>query len=179
MLDLGITLNIAISLAATYLLLSIIASAFEEMSAGMLNSRGRGLKRMLGNLLGDPELVGLAKRFYAHRLIAGLTPSAASVPILSALIPSRLPSYIPKEIFADVICDILQTGNGFSTGQMEPGLAALWRKTAPDVAAFRAHVMDWFAAATDRQSGAYKRSVQRYLFVYGLITAACLNADTI
>lgn len=37
----------------------------------------------------------------------------------------------------------------------------------------------WFNNAMDRVSGAYKRSVQGWLFVLGLLIAACMNADTI
>lgn len=37
----------------------------------------------------------------------------------------------------------------------------------------------WFNNSMDRVSGAYKRSVQGWLFVIGLLIASCSNADTI
>ncbi|HEU4882180.1 MAG TPA: hypothetical protein VFT45_08045 [Longimicrobium sp.] len=37
----------------------------------------------------------------------------------------------------------------------------------------------WFNNAMDRVSGAYKRTTQGWLFVLGLLIAACMNADTI
>jgi hypothetical protein len=37
----------------------------------------------------------------------------------------------------------------------------------------------WFNNAMDRVSGAYKRTAQGWLFVLGLLIAACMNADTI
>lgn len=37
----------------------------------------------------------------------------------------------------------------------------------------------WFNHSMDRVSGAYKRAVQGWLFVIGVLIASCLNADTI
>ena len=37
----------------------------------------------------------------------------------------------------------------------------------------------WFNNAMDRVSGAYKRTVQGWLFVLGVVIATCMNADTI
>lgn len=37
----------------------------------------------------------------------------------------------------------------------------------------------WFNNAMDRVSGAYKRTIQGWLFIIGLVLSSCMNADTI
>ncbi|WP_300299689.1 hypothetical protein [Ferrovibrio sp.] len=184
-MDIGIVLNVVVSLVFLYLLLSMMASVLEEIIAGAWNSRGQGLRQTIGHLLGDPRLAGLAGRLYAHPLIAGLIRPGLDYPSLrwlAWLLPflrARQPSYIEPEIFADALTDILRRAGAFVSGNMQPALAALWADAKGDEATFRARLLDWYRAGTDRQSGIYKRSAQRWLFFYGLALAVMLNVDTL
>lgn len=184
-MDLGTILNVAISLGFLFLLMSMIASTVQELVAGMWNSRGRHLQQAIGQMLGDPALQRLAGGFYRHPLIAGLLPPGTDCKrfawlrrLLPFLVP-RLPSYIAPATFADAITDILKQDGALRTGNMQPALAALWRAAAADEAKFRTAIADWYTAATQRQTGRFKRSVQRWLFAYGLLAAIFLNVDTL
>lgn len=186
-------LNLAIGLTYVYLLLSLVASAVAEFIAGYWNLRGTGLKASIQHWLDDPNGIGLAGALYDHKLIAGLIKPGMDKPALSWitwLIPSvsaRLPSYIPKETIADALIDILDRGNAFKTGEMQPGLAALWRSAQKSAGtdaqaalkSFRDQVMKWFDDAVSRQSENYTRRSQYRLFFIGLAIAIALNADTL
>lgn len=184
-MDIETILNIAISLVFLYLLLSLMTSAFEELVAGAWNTRGQGLRKAIGQMLGDPELKGLAKSFYAHPLIDGLVRTGWDIRWLSWLHPlfpmlrARQPSYIEPAMFADTLLDILRRSNSLVTGNMQAALAALWSNAKQDETIFRTSLIDWYKASTDRQSGLYKRNAQRWLFLYGFVLAALLNIDTL
>lgn len=184
-MDIGNIANIAISLAFLFVVMSMIASTVQEMAAGMWNSRGRYLRHAIGQMFGDPAMTGLARDFYANPLIAGLLPPGTNLPRLAWLrrvlpfVVPRLPSYIPPATFADALTDMLERTGALQTGAMQPALAALWRTAAADKAAFKIRLAAWYTAATDRQSGRYKRNVQRTLFGYGLLAAVALNVDTL
>lgn len=184
-MSLDTLLNVVISLLFLFLLLSMIATVFQELVAGAWNSRGRGLKAAVSHLLGDPKGTGLASRFYAHKLVAGMAPPGIDwrrfrwLRRILPFVAPRLPSYLPKEIFADVLIDILKSHGALRTGNMQPGLRTLWRASGASEGVIRLKLLDWFEAMADRQSGIYKRSVQRRLFLYGLVVAAALNVDTI
>lgn len=184
-MDIGNALGAIVALAGVYLTLSLMASVAEEFVAGAWNSRGQRLHRAIGHLLGDPRGLGLAGAVYRHPLIAGLTRPGIDVVEgrwLGALLPflrARRPSYLPPALFADAICDILSTRGAFDTGSMAPALAAHWRAAAGDRKDFHARVAAWFTEAVGRESGAYKRSAQRALFVYGFALAMAFNVDSL
>lgn len=186
-------LNLAIGLTYVYLLLSLVASAVAEFISGYWNLRGTGLKASIRHWLDDPNGVGLAGALYDHKLIAGLIKPGMDKPSLNWiawLIPAvsaRLPSYIPKETIADALIDILDRDNAFKTGEMQPGLAALWRSAQKSAGtdaqaalkSFRDQVMKWFDDAVSRQSENYTRRSQYRLFGIGLAIAIALNADSL
>ncbi len=185
-MTIGTILGILIGLAFLYLVLSLLASMLQELAAGAWNTRGRGLQQSIAQLFDDPEMLGFARRVYGHPLVAGLVPpgiswfeSSVMARLLLPFFSKRLPSYIPKETFADVVIDLLRTGKAFETGLMQPALAALWRDSGKDFDKFRDKLMAWYGVGTDRQTGRYKRKTQRWLFFYGLVIAIALNADTL
>lgn len=184
-MDIGDALGAIIALAGVYLTLSLMASVAEEFVAGAWNSRGRRLRAAIGHLLGDPQGAGLAGALYRHPLIAGLTRPGLDLAgggLLGALLPflrARQPSYLPPAVFADALCDILSTHGAFDTGNMAPALAAHWRAAAGERQDFHARVAAWFTEATGRESGAYKRSAQRSLFLYGFALAIVFNVDSV
>lgn len=127
-------LDVAIGMAFIYLLLSLIASAIQELLSSLVETRSANLYNGIRSLLsGDTNLV---KLLYSHGLIAGLyknphqdfaglgrswcsrlrialqpiigirrlTPSGADEPTSDPLL---LPAYIPARTFALALMDLL------------------------------------------------------------------------
>lgn len=182
-MEIGNALNVVISLLFVYLLLSLLTSAFQEMVAGIGNSRGRGLCATVDRLLGQSAGKAFVARFFAHPLIAGLVdPGVRWLRWLRWLFPSlgdRLPSYIAPETFSQAVLDVLRQDGAFRGAGMHPALAALWRDAGQDLGVFREKVKVWFQGGADVQTGVHKRATQRRLLVYGFVIAAALNIDTI
>lgn len=164
-MDIGTTLNVVVSLFFLFLILNMIMSVFQEMVVGAWNSRGQGLKAAIGQLLGDPEFIGLAKGVYNHRLVAGLVQPGLDLPALGwirrllPVVSARLPSYIPKETFADAGLDIWRRGSSLANGSMQPAPAARWEAAGKDEAIFRVKLMDWYVSMHPRRW--LRRDVQR------------------
>jgi len=118
-------LNVAIGLALTFLLLSMLASAVQEALASLLNDRGKLLERaivqmldgiMLNNPLAPaailswlwaavrcqdrpqtrPAADGLGSQLLGHALLDGLSKGTQAA------------AYIPAEKFADALIDLLR-----------------------------------------------------------------------
>lgn len=90
-------LEIALGLALVYLLLAVICSTLNEWIAGILKLRAKTLQEGIANLLEDPEVKGLAKQFFAHPLVKGLTRQGKN----------SFPSYIPASTFTAALLDII------------------------------------------------------------------------
>jgi hypothetical protein len=95
-------LEVAIGVVFVYLFLSLICSAINEWIASLINKRGKNLFEGVKNLLNDPKFTGLAQQLYTHGLVDGISQEAANPDK-----PNRLPSYIPSNIFALAVLDIL------------------------------------------------------------------------
>ncbi|MEM7538715.1 MAG: hypothetical protein AAF639_41520 [Chloroflexota bacterium] len=93
----SITVEVAISLFFIYLLLSLICSAVNEWLSGILQLRAKTLREGIQNLLNDPTSEALAKDFYDHPLITGLSRQRGQ---------QSLPSYITSGTFVRVLLDI-------------------------------------------------------------------------
>lgn len=138
-------LDVAIGMAFIYLLLSLIASAVQELLSSLVETRSANLYNGIRSLLsGDTHLV---KLLYSHGLIAGLyknpnedfaglgrswcshlrtalqpiigirrlAPSAADEPTSDPLL---LPAYIPARTFALALMDILNQSKTGGSGIM-------------------------------------------------------------
>ncbi len=93
-------LDIAIGAVFLFLLLSVFATAINEIVFSFLNMRGRELLRGIATLLSDAQKTGLVTKIYNHGQIFGLfegdfDPSRRS----------KLPSYIPSKNFALALLD--------------------------------------------------------------------------
>lgn len=121
-------LNVAIGLALTFLLLSMLASAVQEALASMLNDRGKLLERAIVQMLDgimlnpgslstalrrllavvlcqerpqtEPPPDGLGAQLLGHALLDGLSKG------------TQAPAYIPAEKFADALIDLLRSRIG-------------------------------------------------------------------
>ena len=91
------TLEVILGMIFIFLLLSVICSTINEWIASSLNLRAKTMQSGIRRLLEDPDGKYLAKQFYDHPLIKGLSRDNQKV----------LPSYIPAETFTTVLMDLL------------------------------------------------------------------------
>src|SRR6516225_10247434 len=94
-------LGVVVGLILLYLLLSVLASAANEMVESVLKYRARYLERGLREMLGDPNGTTLVRALYEHPLIFGLFKGNYNPDS-----PGNLPSYIPAKTFALAITDL-------------------------------------------------------------------------
>jgi hypothetical protein len=183
-------LDVAIGMIFTYLLLSLICSAINELIEHRLKNRATDLEKGLCELLNDPDGSNLVKKVYDHGMVNGLfkgeyDPKAAD--------KSNLPSYIPSRNFALAILGLLVPASGAPSSmasfreaigkieniQVQNALAAMLSTAGEDVEKFRGSIESWFNSAMDRVSGWYKRRSQRILFFLGISAAAAMNVNSI
>jgi hypothetical protein len=186
-------LNVAIGIVFVYLLFSLIVSAANEVLQSILAKRKQylwdGIKELLQDRSSAPPADSASapsKQFSAHPLIAALSKGA-----------DGLPSYIPAELFATTLLDLIRSGalgrTSVSQGarQLEeliseignPGLqralVALLRESEGDLKSFKTNIENWFNSAMDRVSGWYKRYTQYCLLGLAMLCAVICNVDSI
>jgi hypothetical protein len=88
-------LDIAVGVVFVFLLLSIFATAINEIILSFLNMRAKELLRGIQSLLNDDGPSGLVTKVYTHGQIYGLYQGTFSLSDRS-----NLPSYIPSRNFA-------------------------------------------------------------------------------
>jgi hypothetical protein len=141
----------------------------------------------------------LTENLYSHSLIRSLNQTT-----LGRLTDSKVfgPSYIPSEIFATALIEILQTDFNsltklkqlsFTTTEileeinisglpdnLKRDLAALaLRVQTTNVSQFKEEVAKWFDHSMERTSGVYKRDIKKWTILIGFLIALLANADTI
>jgi hypothetical protein len=188
-------LETAIGAAFVFLLLSLIASAAREAIEVWMRSRAGHLEAGIRGLLDQGGVIGLAKDFYQHPLVASLYDPAK---------PKDRPSYIPARNFALALLDMAARGRGLkeekaavatstpiSLDAVRQGVQAIQNVsvqrailTAVDsaegnLAAAQLNLQEWYDSAMDRVSGAYKRQTQKLLLLLGFGLAAAANVDAI
>lgn len=167
-------LEVAIGMIFLFLLLSLLATAVQEALAGRMNLRGNLLQAALRNMVGP----GLTKEILEHPLVQGSAKS------------KRLPSYIAKENFTQILANELRgfTGLPQDLNTFEQRMKTIANPELKRVvetlniktpAEFDVKVAAWFESTMDRWSGSYKRLIQRNLFWMGVSLAIVLNADAI
>ncbi|MEM9010215.1 MAG: hypothetical protein AAGE18_03240 [Pseudomonadota bacterium] len=206
---LGLALvDVAIGLIFILLLLSLIATAVQEMLAALLQMRGKTLKNAVAMLMeGDATLVD---RLYEHPLIRTLQTRSSIVGSSGR----RLPSYIPPQTFARALVETVAAGRSGLRTAIEAGtaravdiigeiedmgaasrnlgtdgarLADTLRAVVSRAAAKQDALVDeveeriaaWYDNAMDRVQGWYKRRTNYTLFCIGLVVAVLMNADAI
>jgi hypothetical protein len=171
-------LDVVIALAFTYSLLSIVASAGQELVAQAVSWRAKTLKQGIGHLLDDPTFQGLANEVYRHPLIASLDR----------------PSYLRNTRFADSLLETLSTAeaatqtsiltvvagiNALPPGNARTQLQILVRQGGDTLEGLRLAVASWYDEGMERLSGAYKRNSRKVLLALGFGMAVLFNIDTI
>jgi hypothetical protein len=193
-------IDIAIGITFVFLLLSVIASALNEIILSFLNMRGRELLRGLKTLLDDDEATGLVNKLYNHGQIFGLFQGE-----FDPKKTGNLPSYIPPRNFMMALLDIVpppaedsaavqqgaasklaslresaqKLAQDSKTEKVGKPLVSMIDTAGSDAEKLRKSIEDWYNSAMDRVSGWYKYRTQWILFAVGLILAISLNADTV
>lgn len=163
-------LDIAVGVVFIYLLTSLLCTALNEAISGLFSIRAASLKKWLGNLLNDQDLL---KQFYNYPLVRNLSKN-----------PGKLPSYIPPNVFSSAVLSIIKDmpqaaqGRDVSQQGLKNTVAALSDPGgSPDK--LKADLENYFNDSMERVSGWYKRNVQIIIFGLSLAVCALLNIDTI
>jgi hypothetical protein len=181
---LSATIDVAVGLAFTYLLLGILASAAQELFTTWTKKRGKDLRDGIARLL-----AGIKDDGTPHKALFEKVVGHALIENLSAI---KLPSYVPARNFALALTEALKDGShsplftqiensvaGLPAGSAKEALTALVTRAAGDVDALQHGIERWFDDAMDRLSGAYKRYSQYFTLIFGLAIAVALNVDSI
>ncbi len=172
----SVLLDIGIGLMFVYLSLSLIVTAAAELLNSLVNIRAQHLRRGIELLLDDRRL---AKAFYAHPLISGLTTRRRWLRYGGR---EGGPSYIPREIFVAVLQDVLAEKYPNvaradlaaliaalpPNNSMERSISALMASAQTAVADAQAATARWFDDAMERVSGNTKRFSQMATLGIGL-----------
>jgi hypothetical protein len=181
--------DVAIGMIFTYLLLSLICSALNELIERNLKNRATDLEKGLRELLNDPTGTGWVTRLYNHGMINGLFKGTYDP---AASDKTNLPSYIPSRNFALAMLGLLAPDTpavgstvGFreAVGKIENikiknALSAMLNAAGEDADQFRSSLENWFNSTMDRVSGWYKRRSQLIVFTLGFIAAAAMNVNS-
>src|SRR5947209_6889585 len=108
-------LEVATGVIFVYVLLSLLCSTInEQVIARFFALRAKTLHDGITNMLVNPQLV---QQLYDHPLIKGLSQNAASD-------KPRKPSYIPADIFARAVVDVVQKNAGAANSNVPETLIA-------------------------------------------------------
>jgi hypothetical protein len=182
-------LDVALGLALVYTSASLLCSSLNEAIASSLGLRATFLEKWLLKVVSNPgasktEAGEALAQFYRHPLIEPLVGAA-----LPGTARKRRPSYIPASTFVSALLS-REPGADGATPSLDTIVAALPADTKRAVmilrqevggqeAALRKRLEAWYDQSMDRVSGWYKRRVQVFLAVIGLIAASLLNIDSI
>ena len=171
-------IDVAIGLAFVFALLSLICSSVTELISQVLGWRAQTLEQGIRNLITDPAT---REAFYRHPLIRSLGNPTKSG-------ERGHPSYLPSDMFALVLLDVLapsQTEQKVPVkdqavaDELRRALQALAGTAGTNLDVLRGKVEGWFDDVMDRASGWYKRKAQWMLLVVALVVTAIANADAI
>ncbi|MFP5392396.1 MAG: hypothetical protein ACLGI6_12780 [Gammaproteobacteria bacterium] len=178
-------LEVAVGLTFCYATVALIVSTVQEALASALRLRARMLLDGVRAMLGDPGFTGLARSVYHHALV---NPHDSAPDNPRAL--AGKPGYIAPRDFAIAVLEAVQTipGDFAQLGRdidalddpaVKRALQGFYQRAAGDAAAFEAAVTNWFNAAMERVSGAYKRKAMVISLLLSLLLAVLFNIDSI
>jgi hypothetical protein len=170
-----IIVEVALGLAAVYLVFSLLCSTLVEFIAGLLSLRGKQLERGIRYLIEDEKL---SDNLLSHSMLSKLSDKY------------RKASYIPSENFRIALIDSLQLYSNtdktrleclqeLPEGGLRQSLTAMWLDCDNDELVFKDKIEVWFTNNMVRVSGWYKRQVQKTLLLIAFILAAVMNIDSI
>ena len=198
------TLQLLISLAVIYFLLSNLVSMLFEWYAYKTQKRGKLLYKGIIDLLNDPVNRSYGASVYSHYQIEKLKKDKDSAP-----------QYISASLFSDAFIDVIgqqateisyknikdKDGNvirvemneqrhpdpfarfklGVARMQYSPlkELLRAFYEKSNDYNELKVTIGSWYDDYTERMSGWYKVSIKKTLFFFGLAVSLFLNVDSI
>jgi hypothetical protein len=169
-------LDVAIGLVSLFLLLSLMATAVNELIETVIRQRAKNLEKGIIELVGSRHAGTFVSDIYNHGLINSLFHgNYGSTPT------KDLPSYIPSRNFALAMIDLTKNPptDAVLPDNIRTALETLRATAAGDADKLQKSVEDWYNSAMDRVSGWYKRRSQYFVFFIGLALAGIANADCI
>lgn len=180
-------LGVGIGIATVCLLLSIIASHVQEVTAAFTSRRAATLELALNKMLEDPALY---TSFANHPLIQNISfhpPKFLKLKFFSENKPR--PTYIASPLFSRVLLAALNARYNLAAADFPSMLAAMPDSSLKErlrtlmagiemnSAACNAAIEQWYDGTMDRVNGFYKRRTQWVLMLIGLILAIVCNAN--
>lgn len=170
-----IIVEVALGLAAVYLVFSLLCSTLVEFIAGILSLRGKKLELGIRYLVEDDQL---SDNLLKHSMLSKLSDKY------------RKASYIPAENFRIALVDSLQLYASdektlkqcleeLPEGGLRQSLTAMWLDCNNDELVFKDKIESWFSGNMVRVSGWYKRQIQKVLLLVAFVLAALMNIDSI
>ena len=174
-------LDVAIGLFFLYLLLSLLASAIQEVIASLLDWRSKTLTKGLSDLLNDEQLVA---EFYAHPLIQSIHQGG------------RKPTFIPARTFTVALLDIFSANKEDKSAEesvdelrenikkipnrvVRIALQLSIKYSEKKVEKMFERIDTWFDSAMSGLSEVYKRKTQLALIIISAVIVLVANMDTI
>ncbi len=187
------TLEVVIGLIFIFLLLSLLATAVNELIMSFFSFRGKDLEKAIkimlddtvnpvpGGAVGAPARVVSGEAFYNMPLISKFAKRGKN----------NQPSYLSRTNFSRALLILLSDGNqdhinladirktiqNMPEGDTKKILLAYLKDAGDSLARFRAYLETWYDEMMDRASGWYKRRVQYWLVGIGFVLALLFNAD--
>jgi hypothetical protein len=187
------TLEVVIGLIFIFLLLSLLATAVNELIMSFFSFRGKDLEKAIKIMLDDtvnpapsgagggPARVVSGEAFYNMPLISKFAKRGKN----------NQPSYLSRTNFSRALLILLSDGNqdhinladirktiqNMPEGDTKRILLAYLKDAGDSLARFRAYLETWYDEMMDRASGWYKRRVQYWLVGIGFVLALLFNAD--
>jgi hypothetical protein len=170
-----IIVEVALGLAAVYLVFSLLCSTLVEFIAGLFSLRGKQLERGIRYLVENEQM---SSDLLQHSMLSKLSDKY------------RKASYIPAENFRIALIDslrlyktekktFLECLNELPAGGLRQSLTAMWLDANEDEQVFKDKLENWFSGNMVRVSGWYKRQIQKILLLVAFILAAMMNIDSI
>ena len=214
----NIALDVAIGLVFIYLLYSLLATTVKEFIATLFDYRARmlerGLEQMLDgknhsyywwdrlwNYIKPTNKDKVKGKFYQKTHFFTNIISCHPLYVRSAGNSrfSKKPSYLPADVFSDILIDILKTNEKFPLlKDIEDNIKAMGSDPANplnkdlekilmlqieqangDLQRFKLIVENWYNDTMDRISGWYKRQANWILFFIGFLLAIVFNVNTV
>lgn len=181
-------IDVAIGLVATYLVMSIMASAVVEFGSVVFKKRSKDLNIVLAEMLSTGGTNALDIRLTS--VWTSLKVASRRKRGVGKGNDSRTPSYLSAKGFADAVIErLIATKHATQTvdeviaslpdGPLRQRLSALRVEVGDDLVAVKAGLESWFDDTMDRLQGAYKRWSQWILLCTGLVLALALNVSTV
>jgi hypothetical protein len=186
-------LDVAIDLAAIYLLLSVVCSALNEWVASVVSKRASTLETGVATMLADPLFARNVLNSPLIKNLAGNLKKPSYIPsqsfslslIGTLLLPPPPPAAAgappapPPAAPSANMTNIAAAISALPNGDLKRSLQALLDDARMDYDRFRANVEQWFNNEMDRVSGWYKRWSQGVLLGLAVLIVVGANVDTI